>query len=281
MKLEDNNLHVFSPSGWWGDQILNLFSIKYCLDKENKDGVIIHTGKRVYNPHLKMYYPADEGIIKFWSTFKFVKGVLFDMDQSSMYEDAKKSNYNWYPFLNESIPEDYKYDLSKDIDFTLFPRSNLALKHDKIAVFQPISLKNKPTELVNHFLCYWDYSIRALKDKGYAIYMIGSREDYFNARELYPELIDDKDIVNLMDKISMFDAINLVMNYASFVLSCCSWSAWYGIASRKKTAFCAGPLIEDGEEDKYVNLMGNKDVFFMDFSSKKQYADSAIANWIS
>ena len=83
-----------------------------------------------------------------------------------------------------------------------------------------------------------------------------------------------------MGKISMFEAINLVMNKADFVLSCCSWSAWYGIASRTKTAFAAGPLLEDGTDGKYLNLIKNKDIFYMDYSSKKRQADTNISQWI-
>jgi hypothetical protein len=83
-----------------------------------------------------------------------------------------------------------------------------------------------------------------------------------------------------MGKISMFEAIDLVMNRADFVLSCDSWSGWYGIASRVKTAFCAGPLIEDGTDKKYLNLIKNKDIFYMDYSSKKQQADTSISQWI-
>ena len=41
-----------------------------------------------------------------------------------------------------------------------------------------------------------------------------------------------------------------------------------------------GPLMEKGKEDsKYVDLMKNKDVFFMDYSSKEE-TDLSISNWI-
>ena len=40
-----------------------------------------------------------------------------------------------------------------------------------------------------------------------------------------------------------------------------------------------GPLMEN-EDQKYLNLMKNKDVFFMDYSSKKEEADQNIAEWI-
>ena len=280
MKYEDGRLHIFTPSGWWGDQILNFYAIKYCLEKYEKSKVIIHASKRAYNPHLKEFIPMDQGILKFWSTFNFVEGILFDCDQETLYEDAEESNYKWFPFLNEKVPDDYNIDLSKEINFSLFPKRFKKFEDSKIAVFQPISLKNKPDNLKRDFLCSWDQSFQELIKKKYSIYLIGSVEDLNQCEIFYPELLKSNNIINLMGKINMFEAIDLVMNHASFVLSCCSWSAWYGIASRTPTAFAAGPILESGHDNKYVKLIKNKDIFYMDYSSKKEEADSNIQEWI-
>jgi len=124
-----------------------------------------------------------------------------------------------------------------------------------------------------------------LVEKGYWVYVIGTKEDYLEASNIYgPEFklsLQKDGITNLMGSLSMFEAIDFVMNKSDFVLSCCSWSGWYGIASRTKTAMTLGPLMEEGAEDrKHVCLMKNKDVFFMDYSSKKEEADNNIAEWI-
>ena len=280
MKFEDGKMHIFTPSCWWGDQILNFYAIKYCLEKYKKSKVIIHTGKTALNPHLEMPFPCDQGILKLWSSFSFVEGILFDCRQSHLHKDARKSNYEWFPFLNEGIPDDYNIDLSKDINFSLFPKRFEPMGHSKIAVFQPISLKNKPQNLKNDFICSWDQSVKQLINKNYFIYVIGSSEDANQCDIFYPDLLKDNNIINLMGKLDMLEAIDLVMNHASFVLSCCSWSAWYGIASRTLTAFAAGPMLEKGHDDKYIRLIKNKDIFYMDYSSKKEEADSNIQEWI-
>ena len=293
-KFEDGKMHIFTPSGWWGDQILNFFAINYCLDKYNYSEVIIHTSKDVLNPHHDLFYPANGDIFKFWSTFKFVKGILFDMSQRTMYEDAAKSQYQWFPFLNETIPPSYVYDLSESIDFSLFPPSDFYRKwefskKDKIAVFQPISLKNKPKDSHEQFICAWGPSVKTLISKGYTIYIIGGDGDQKLLEKWHSKFLQDpifKEaekrgvIKNFIGKLTMFEAIYLVMNHASFILSCCSWAAWYGIAARVKTAFCAGPAVEAGLDDKYINLITNKDIFYMDYSSKKEYADERISKWI-
>jgi hypothetical protein len=42
-----------------------------------------------------------------------------------------------------------------------------------------------------------------------------------------------------------------------------------------------GPLMEKNKRDsRFVDLMKNKDVFCMDYSSKKEEADKNIAQWI-
>ena len=284
-KLEDNYLHIFTPSGMWGDQILNLFASHYHMQHMSKEGIIIHTAKEFYNPHHESFTPADKDILKFWTTFNFVKGIIFDVDQHTLPEDIQNSNYDIFPYLNYGFNEDYCFDFSETINFSSFPPSSFEVNETKVAAFQPISLKNKPAHhagfTMEDFICEWDQCIKELLFKGYKIYAIGSSVDEKKYRELYPNLYNNSNIVNLMGKISMFEAINLVMNKASFVLSCDSWAGWYGIASRIKTGYAAGPLIESGQDKQYLELIKNKDVFFMDYSSKKQQTDNNIANWIS
>ena len=250
-----------------------------------KEGVIIHTAKDLFDTHHKRYICSDKNILKFWSTIKFVKGIIFDVDQRTLPTDAYESNYNFFSPLNSPYDEDFKYNLSNQIDFSLFPKrfSGHIDENYKTAVFQPISLKNKPPELRNDFIATWDHSVSALIDKGYKILLIGSNDDLkvlddIYANSYFPYL---DNTINLMGCLDIFESIELVMEKADFVLSCCSWSGWYGIAARKKTAMTLGPLMEENKKDRcFVDLMKNKDVFYMDYSSKKEEADKNIAKWI-
>jgi len=279
-KINDSYLHIFSPTGRWGDQILNLFAANYHMLNMNKDGLVIHTSKDLWDAHHKDFKTSEKDILKFWSTFTFIKGIFFDVDQRSLPQDAQKSQYELFPFLDFPYNDDFKNDLSQFIDFSLFPPSSLCIEAGKTAVFQPISLIHKPPHMLDNFICEWSQSVKELIEKNYKIYLIGSLKDLKNCKELYPFLFNNPNIIDLMGKISMFEAIELVMKKAHFVLSCDSWSGWYGIASRVKTAYCAGPLIEEGTDKKYLDLIKNKDVFYMDYSSKKHESDSNIAQWI-
>jgi hypothetical protein len=282
-KLEDNLLHVHSPCGFWGDQMLFLFSAYYHMESQKKDGVIIHTGKDLWNTHAGVYSPAQKNIFHFWSCFDFVKGIIFDMNQRSLNQDAEKSLYNVFPLLNHHYEDDkYKLDISKKINFNLFPSRFENTYTKKIAVFQPVSLANKPEQFKQDFICKLSETIKIVAEKGYTIIAIGSASDREHYEALYHDTPYQHKIVKLFDKINMFQAIDLVMNHAELVVSCCSWSGWYGIASRTKTVMALGPLMEKGKPDeKYVNLMKNKDIFFMDYSSKKEQTDLSISNWIA
>ena len=286
-KIEDQYLHTFSPTGMGADQILTLFSCHYHMLNMGKKGIIIHTSKDLFETHHDRFVNTEKDILKFWSTFEFIKGIIFDVDQRTLPTDAAVSNYNIFPYLDFPYNDDYQCNLAEHIDFSLFPkRFNQNLNSNyKTAILQPVSLKNKPVALKNDFIAEWDESVAELIKKGYWIYMIGSDEDSQILREIHDSKLssftDKSQVTNLMGRLDMFESIDLVMNKADFVMSCCSWSGWYGIASRKKTAMAIGPLMEEGKTDRaYVNCMKNKDIFFMDYSSKKEETDKNIARWI-
>ena len=249
-----------------------------------KEGIIIHTAKDLFDTHHKRYVSTDKNILKFWSTFNFVKGIIFDVDQRTLPTDAQNSNYNLFPHLNLPYDDNFQYDLSNEINFSLFPKRftyDIDQK-SKIAVFQPVSLKNKPVELKKDFIATWDKSVSSLLEKKYKIYAVGSSEDLDLVHEIYghKSFLYLDNVINLMGCLDIFESIELVMKKADFVLSCDSWAGWYGIASRKKTAYAAGPLIENGTDSHYLNCIKNKDVFFMDYSSKKEETDKNMAKWI-
>tara|TARA_Y100000114_G_scaffold141165_1_gene146696 strand:- start:2464 stop:3324 length:861 start_codon:yes stop_codon:yes gene_type:complete len=280
-KIKDPYLHVFFPTGLWGDQFLGLFSCHYHMKALGKQGIVIHTSRNLFDAHHKRYINTTADILKFWSTFDTIKSVHFDLDQRYLIEDVEKCLYEIFGYIDVGYDDNYKSNLADFIDFSLFPDSNLKISGSKIAVFQPLSLKNKPSELVNDYICEWSESVKQLLEKKYKIYLIGSKDNLKECEKLYPFLFNNFNIINLMGKISMFEAINLIMNKADFVLSCCSWAGWCGISSRKKTAIAVGPLMEKGKTDeRYVNLIRNKDIFYMDYSSKKEQSDKDISRWI-
>ena len=99
-KIQDRYLHIFSPTGMWGDQILNLFSSHYHMLNMGKEGIVIHTSKDLYNTHHKNYTNTEKDILKFWSTIDFVKGIFFDVDQRTLQDDGINSDYEIFAHLS-------------------------------------------------------------------------------------------------------------------------------------------------------------------------------------
>ena len=93
--------------------------------------------------------------------------------------------FDWERNIDVGYDENYKSNLADFIDFSLFPDSNLKISGSKIAVFQPLSLKNKPTELVNDYICEWSESVKQLLEKKYKIYLIVSKDNLKECEKLY------------------------------------------------------------------------------------------------
>ena len=90
-----------------------------------------------------------------------------------------------------------------------------------------------------------------------------------------------------MGKTNMFESIDLLINHASFVLSCDSWSLWYGIASRTKTACAVNDKFLKGYpwcincRPLYSQVFGNEDVY-KDYPAKSnEQCDINLAEWIN
>tara|TARA_Y100000310_G_scaffold344636_1_gene458455 strand:- start:4987 stop:5676 length:690 start_codon:yes stop_codon:yes gene_type:complete len=221
-------------------------------------------------------------ILKFWSTIKFVGGIIFDIDQRIPIElGIEKNNYDVRMTLDSDVSQKFLYDIRNDIDFSRLPRYDSPGWSGKMASFQPISLLHRAEEDIEpEYISPWDNCIKALLDKGYEIVAIGGDKDVADVEKYYPELLNKYPITNLMGKINMFRSIDLVMNHASFVLSCDSWSGWYGIASRTKVAVAAGKTYREGTDSAYIEALGNKDVYILDYAYNKDNCDTNLARWI-
>lgn len=295
-KLQDENFHIWSPSCFWGDQMFNLMAAKRL---SNGKPVFIHTWRNAWSGHTQEWLSMDHNILQFWTKVGFIKGIIFDIDQYNPIDvGCEQSEYNVHMTLlnrNELSSGEFTYDISNDIDFSSFPAhqqlggviDEYRRRRDggeKIAVFQPISILHKRKEDVeSEYSSPWDQCIEALLDKEYKIVAIGSDKNAADVEKYYPNLFDRYPIENLMGKTSMFESIDLVMNCASFVLSCDSWSAWYGISSRTKTAVAVGRRFEPNHpssECTYAKALGNEDIYKLDYSYGKEECDTNLANWI-
>lgn len=276
-KVDDNYWHIWSPPCFWGDQMFHLMAAKLSCD--NKD-IIIHTGKSAWCSHTETWHLMDSNVFTFWRTLNCVKGIIFDIEATEPIElRCEESNYK----VKQGIPVPkekaaaFTYDIRQDINFSLFPSRSSFSSNSKIAVFQPVSLSHRKSDnLKSEYIHPWDRSIEALLDKGYEIVAIGNNETDKELKQFYPDLLNKYPITNLIGSTTIFESIDLVMNRADFVLSCDSWAAWYGIASRKKTAASLG----DHGCEAYVRALGNQDIYKISYSKNGEICDLNLAEWI-
>lgn len=260
--------------------------------------VIIHTDTDAWAGVSRSWYHMDFDILRFWTTFSFVKGVIFDVSQRSFQlADIGTSVFHVNEMANtimQSPPvENHTYDIREDIDFFSLPHFSDNSQHyindwndpAKVAVFQPMSTIHK--DLNNLHIPSWDASVKALLDKGYEIAIIGSAQDGRDIEKYYPNLLERYPMRDLTGKTSMFESIDLVMNCSSFVLSCDSWSFWYGIASRKKTVAAVNASFFQQETSRrnpfsaqFSQAFGNEDVYKTCFAGSDN-CDATLANWIN
>ena len=285
-KVNDSCCHIWSPSCFWGDQMFNLMAAKQL--SKGKD-VVIHTDKIAWCGHTLEWFPMDQNIFKFWSTISFVKGIIFDISQKKPIDKGRqesKFHVGMTLASGSKISGDtFTYDISKDINFSSLPRFRHPYRVDnhKIAAFQPISILHRAkNDVQSEYINPWDKSVEALLEQGYEVVAIGSEKDEKDMEKYHPNLLKKYPITNLLGKTNIFESIDLIMNHASFVLSCDSWSAWYGIASRKKTAVSAGKTYRNNsEETVYIEALGNKDVYKLDYSNNDEQCDLNLAEWIT
>ena len=282
----EKEFHSWIASGFYGDTIIEVCKTKQNIINLNKDNVVYHTGKKYWHPNWKYHLSANIDVLSFLNSVRFVKGVIFDFDQGDFNHSLENTNYKVEFVDNPPIPN-WQNNIRKDVDLNLWPKRFKAgaLEQKKIAVLHPVSTKNKPPEqFEEHYLPVWKETVETLKSKEYKIIIIGGKEDEVTLYKHYPYLINDKEILNLVNKLSFFESLDLVWNYSDLNVSCCSWTAWYSKAARKKTAMAAGyDMVHDllSIRTYKYELVGNNDRSVMEFAFKKEECDNTISNWIN
>jgi hypothetical protein len=257
------NLHIFAESGAIGDQALNLCRINAALVKGGYQKAIIHTSSILHANGIDI--PINPDVLKIWERTKFIKEVIIDNNCGSPKEDFKIQEPMDFLEIND-IRE--WVDLKDFIpDFT----------GEKIALFQPISLKLKPKDHINDYIPVWNLCLKTLIRKGYEIFMVGSENDPI-------DLCVDKEFLpyinNKCGKWSVLESIAFTIYCSDFVLSCDSWAGLWGIASQKKTAIAWGHRMENNIDFWVSNFLGNKNYYKYGWSSQKDYCDAFLAEYI-
>lgn len=283
-----DEIHLWMASGFFGDAMIDVCKAKRALDFLKKESAVIHTGKRYFHPNKEPYYfPANQTLLSFFNCVDFVKGIIFDVDQNDLHGTVSRSNYDvQFP---EYFTENWVHDIRENVNFDLFPQrissSFFNYNDDKLAVIQPISLKNKPNDqFEQYYLPVWNQTVESLKANNYKIILIGGEKDEEAVNKYFPYLVKDNNILNLINKLTFFESLDLIWNRSSLNISCCSWLAWYSKAAGINTAMASGfDMVHNLQNirDYKLKVVGNDNIFFMNYACEKEDCDSSISDWIN
>lgn len=262
-------ISFFADNGPIGDQAFNICQIHDICEYYGIPGLDLYTYRKfLHNVHGYIYVKeSNPDVFYLWSQCKYINSINF-IDYTN--KDCGKQMIENYDLFIDCPDDEIISDTHKISDYlSLIPMAESQYIGRKVAIFQPVSVLHRPGEMFKDYLVKWNSSLKALIDKNYSIYMIGSERDFEIVQEyqLVPKKLFPY-IENLCGKIKMIDAIRLLLYRADFVLGCDSWAVAYGIANRIPTAVSWGPKIEaGGREGKLPFYLGNKDIYLNRWAS--------------
>jgi len=265
-----SDLHIYAESGAIGDTALNLCRQHIALATSNHEKAIIHTTPFLIANGINI--PSNPIVHEIWRRTNFIKEVVMDVEHGDeeTFKFSKKYNTN---IEHPMMGRDYN-DIREWVDLRdLTPNA----PGDKIAVFQPISLRMKPKDHLDDYIPVWDRCLRTLINKGYQIIMVGAADDpiHLCVKDEYIPHID-----NRCGKWSILEAIAFTMYRANVVVSCDSWAGLWGAAARKNTAIAWGYRMENDIDFWVTNFLGNRDCYKYGWSSQKGYCDALLAAYL-
>lgn len=267
-----SSLHIFCETGAFGDTALNLCRSNIAMSYLGHDDVIVHTSN-TFKFSNGREIPSNPDVLEIYKRTNFVKEVVADIDYSdrSSLEFSKKYNT---PILQPMMFRDC-HDIRNWIDLTEFTPKDI--EGEKLALFQPISLKMKPKEHIDDYIPVWSRCIKTLLKKNYKIIMVGANDDPV-------DLCVPKDLIceidNKIGKWTILEAIAFTLYKADVIVSCDSWAALWGAAARKKTAIAWGYRMENNIDFWVTGFLGNQDCYKYGWSSQKDYTDALLANYL-
>jgi hypothetical protein len=273
------DIGVFLSNGAFGDQSWAFCQIDDLCKYFNEPSVTVHTSRSFYYTHgdqEKYITPPSADVLQLWSMNKQIKSIVFDIvDKNSLQSAVKK--HEWFTNLLTKGFKPYEYhDLKENLIFT----SKYTKISDKpLAVFQPVSLAKKPKDKLDSYIQPWNETLNAVINKGFDIAVIGTESEKIDfSKTFYPKF--DKYLIDLVGKTTLNQALEIIVNQSSLVLSCDSWSGVFGISCRKPTCMSFGYRLQNNIDSFLMDYLGNKDVYIQQNASDKEMADYNFAEWI-
>lgn len=266
--------HIYCECGAIGDTAFNICRAHIGMSASGYKSTIVHTSPIFFINNKPNPIPIKKEVLQIWDHCNFVDKVEIDidlLDQKSIYFSEKYQAKIAQPMISREYNNILNWiDLKKHLP--TFP------KYEKIAVFQPISLKYKPTDHLDDYIPIWNRCLKTLLKNNYQIVMVGGEDDEIE------KTFDKKilgDIHNKIGEWSLLQSLSFLLHQADVVISCDSWAAIWGIAARKRTFVSWGYRMEQNIDFWATEFIGNRDCYTFGWSSQKDYCDAFLANSIS
>lgn len=270
-----STFHTYCECGAIGDTAFNICRTLTAMEALGHKSAIIHTSPYLLIDQYDYTQKIDisNEVLEIWNQCSFVSKVEIDVnlsDGKSIYFSDKyqaKIEQPMFTRPNNNILD--WIDLKKYL-----PELNT---NKKIAVFQPISLQNKPVRFHADYIQEWNRCLKNLIKNKYHIVMIGGIDDDFR-------LCFDANFLNEIDnkigKWNILESLSFLIYRSEIVLSCDSWAAVWGVATRKKTFVSLGYKMEFGKDLWAYDFLGNKDCYELGWTSQGKFCDAFLAEAI-
>lgn len=267
--------HTYCECGAIGDTAFNICRTHTAMEKLSCNSAIIHTAPFLlinqfdYNQQVFL----NNEVVEIWNNCNFVDKVEIDVnleDGKSIYFSDKYQAKIWQPMFTRE-----RNSLLDWIDLKKYTPE--IVTKQKIAVFQPISLQNKPKRFHEDYIQVWDRCLNNLLKNDFYIVMIGGKGDDFSRcfDSKYLNYID-----NRVGSWSILESLSFLLYRSDIVLSCDSWAAVWAIAARIKTFVSLGYKMEFTGDFWAYGFLGNLDCYDLGWTSQGQYCDAYLAEAI-
>jgi len=270
-----SDLHIFCETGAIGDTVLNLCRSYAGMKAFGHDKTVVHTSKTFRFSDPPMEIPNSPDVLEIYRNCHFVKDIVEEVDYANP-ETMRFSQKYKVPILQPMYCST-DHDVRDWIDLKKYlPETND--NHEKIAVFQPVSLKHKPKKYLNWYISVWDRCINLLHEKNYHIYMIGAPDDPY---ELTLKKENLNKVISKIGQWSILQALAFLLYKSDLVVSCDSWAGVWGAAAKIPSVNAWGYRYEMDIDLWVMRFLGNADYYKYYWSSQKDYCDATLAAHLS
>lgn len=259
-----------------GDMALNLCRAFAGMVAGGHSDVVVHTSAKFQTNTFPLQECAcNPNALKILENCSFIREVCHECEPSKpetmVYSQKYKSKIEEPKFGCDFI------NIRKYLSLYNFVPDDHDIK-GKVAIFQPISLRHKPAEKIKHYIPVWNKCLETLISQDYTIVMVGAKDDPYQIT--FDPKYEDHIFIKC-GKWSLIESLAYLCYRSDLVVSCDSWAAMWGIASRLPTLAAWGYRMQNEIDLWVLDFLGNKDCYKYGWSSEKEKCDQYLAKYIA